>query len=327
MKKTKFLKKLVALTVLFGIFLAFSACDDDDDYLQPQTIAVIAQGNANLTTLVSALVRADLVTVLNNPGNYTVFAPTNAAFSAFLGVGVSVDDVPVADLRQILLNHVISTKLTASELPEDGYIKTLALGSSSTTNTLSMYVKKTGAVVELNGSAEVTSANIDASNGVIHVVDEVIGLPTVVDAALANDNFSSLVGVLTSQDQPDFVSILSETGPFTIFAPTNAAFTNLETELAAIPFTPTTVQLTSVLQYHVISGNILEASLSAVVSGPTAGSVSTLNNQNIVISLTGGAKITGAFMPTRPASNIVVTDVQCTNGVVHVIDKVLLPVF
>jgi hypothetical protein len=100
MKKTKFLKKLVALTALFGIFLAFSACNDDDDNVQPQTIAVIAQGNANLSTLVSALVRADLVTVLNNPGNYTVFAPTNAAFSAFLGAGVSVNDVPVADLRQ-----------------------------------------------------------------------------------------------------------------------------------------------------------------------------------------------------------------------------------
>jgi uncharacterized surface protein with fasciclin (FAS1) repeats len=189
-----------------------------------------------------------------------------------------------------------------------------------------MYVKKTGAVVRLNGSAEVTSANIDASNGVIHIVDEVIGLSTLVDAALANDNFSSLVEALTSQGQPNFVSILSGTGPFTVFAPTNAAFTNLGTELAAIPFTPTTAQLTSVLQYHVINGNVLEASLPAVVSGPTSGSVTTLNNQNIIISLTGGAKITGAFMPTRPASNIVVTDVQCTNGVIHVLDKVLLPV-
>jgi uncharacterized surface protein with fasciclin (FAS1) repeats len=325
MKKTHFLNKFVALVALFGIFLTFTACNEDNDDDQPQTIAVIAQGNANLTTLVAALQRADLVTVLNNPGTYTVFAPTNAAFSAYLGAGVSINDAPVADLRQILLNHVISTKLNATALPEDGYIKTLTLGSASTTNTLSMYVKKTATEVKLNGIAVVTTANVEASNGIIHLVDKVIGLPTIVTHATANLSFTSLVGALTGVGQPNFVGILSGTGPFTVFAPTNAAFTSLNVELAPGGIAGVSdANLTKVLQYHVINGNVLEAQLPSVVAA--GGTVATLNTQNITISLTGGAKVTGTYAPARPASNIIATDVQCVNGVIHVLDKVLLPV-
>jgi uncharacterized surface protein with fasciclin (FAS1) repeats len=319
MKKSQFLNKFFTVIALFGIFLTFTACDNDDDNPEPQTIATIAQGNLNLTTLVAALQRADLVSVLNNPGTYTVFAPTNAAFSEFLGTGVTVDDVPVADLRQILLNHVISTKLDATALPADGYIKTLALGSASTTNTLSLYVKKSGAAVALNGDSNVTTANVEASNGIIHIVDQVIGLPTVVDAALANDNFSSLVGALTSQGQPDFVSILSGNGAFTVFAPTNAAFTSLNAELAAIPLTPTAAQLTQVLQYHVVSpANVLAEQLT---EGQEVTPILT-PSQIFTIQLAGGAKILDASART---SNIIITDVQCSNGVIHAIDKVLLP--
>jgi uncharacterized surface protein with fasciclin (FAS1) repeats len=161
-----------------------------------------------------------------------------------------------------------------------------------------------------------------ASNGVIHIVDKVINLPTVVTHATANPNFTSLVGALTGAGQPDFVSILSGTGPFTVFAPTNAAFTALNTELAPGGIASvSTANLTRTLQYHVVSpANVLSSTLT---EGQTVTPILT-PSQTFKIQLAGGAKILDA---SNRLSNIVVTDVQCSNGVIHAIDKVLLPVF
>lgn len=306
--------------------MAFTSCDSTDEVMSTDnTITGIASRTSDLSVLVQALNKADLAATLQGSGPFTVFAPTNNAFTTFLNTNgyANLDAVPVAALKEILLNHVISGTNESTDLVNNTYIKTLAKGTASATNTLSMYVNTTSGV-RLNGVSSVTTADVMASNGVIHIVDAVIGLPTIVTHATANPNFSSLVGALTGPGQPNFVSILSGTGPFTVFAPTNTAFTNLNAELAAIPFTPSTSQLTSVLQYHVINGNVLASDLPAVVAG--GGVVPTLNTQNITISLTGGAKITGTFSPARPASNIVATDVQCSNGVIHVLDKVLLPV-
>jgi uncharacterized surface protein with fasciclin (FAS1) repeats len=127
---------------------------------------------------------------------------------------IRIDDVPKAALTQILLNHVVSGSVKSTDLTTT-YIKTLAKGTASTTNNLSMFVNTAGGKV-LNGVATVTTADIIASNGVVHVVDKVIG-PTIVTHALANPNFTSLVGALTGAGQPDFVTILSGTGPFTVF--------------------------------------------------------------------------------------------------------------
>ena len=205
----------------------------------------------------------------------------------------------------------MSTDLTT------GYVKTLAKSATSGTNTMSMYVN-TASGVKLNGVATVTTANVMASNGVIHIVDKVIGLPTIVTHAKANSNFTSLVGALTGAGQPDFVSILSGAGPYTVFAPTNDAFTALNTELAPGGIAGvSTANLTKVLTYHVANGNVLAASL-------TEGQmVSTLQTpQKFTIQLTGGAKIKDA---NNRISTIVATDVQCSNGVIHVLNKVLLP--
>ena len=199
-------------------------------------------------------------------------------------------------------------------------IKTLAKGSASVTNTLSMYVDITSSV-KLNGVANVTIADVIASNGVIHVVDAVIGLPTIVTHALANKNFSSLVSALTGAGQPDFVTILSGTGPFTVFAPTNTAFTALNTELAPGGIAGVSAaNLTKVLQYHVVSpANVLAATLT---EGQMVTPILT-PAQKFTIQLTGGTKIKDA---NNRLSNIIITDVQCTNGVIHAVDRVLLPV-
>jgi uncharacterized surface protein with fasciclin (FAS1) repeats len=319
------MKNLIKKMSLVCIAITVLSCSDDDNNSnQPQTIAEIASGNPNLSILVQALSRAGLVSTFDSPGDFTVFAPTNDKFEAFLDANgfADINAVPLPLLTEVLKNHVVSGSFYSDEL-ETGYVKTLAKGSASSTNTLSMYIDLTSGV-KINGGASngganvvLASADIEASNGVIHVVDNVIGLPTVVNHAIANPNFTSLVQTLTSAGQPDFVSILSGTGPFTVFAPTNAAFTALGPELAAIPFTPSTAQLTTVLQYHVVSpANVLAATLmNGMVVTPLAGGTFTINTVS-------GATITDQF---SRVTNIIATDVQASNGVIHVVDRVLLP--
>jgi uncharacterized surface protein with fasciclin (FAS1) repeats len=311
----------LAVIALFA-FMTVS-CDDDDNtvVVVDNTITGKAVATANLSILVQALTKAELATTLKGAGPYTVFAPTNEAFTAFLATTpyATINDVPKEALTQILLNHVVTGAVKSTDLTT-GYIKTLAKGTASTTNTLSMYVN-TSAGVKLNGIATVTTADIMASNGVIHIVDKVIDLPTIVTHAAANTNFSTLVSVLNRSGQPNFITALSGTGPFTVFAPTNAAFTSLDAELAPGGIAGVSAaDLTKVLQYHVVSpANVLAASL-------TEGQVVTpilTPAQTFTIQLTGGAKIKDR---RDRISNIIITDVQCSNGVIHAIDKVLLPI-
>ena len=231
----KILSKLtvaIAIIVLSAFTISCDNNDDDNNMPADNTITGIAKTNPNLTILVQALVRADLASTLQGQGPFTVFAPTNAAFTAFLKTTpyATINDVPKEALTQILLNHVVSGKIKSTDL-STGYAKTLAKSATSGTNTMSMYVDLSSGV-KLNGVAKVTIADVMATNGVVHVVDAVINLPTIVTHAIANPNFTSLVGALTKAGQPDFVTILSGTGPFTVFAPTNDAFTAFNTELA-----------------------------------------------------------------------------------------------
>lgn len=312
------------LMLLVAIPLTLLSCSDDDSNNMPEnnSIAAIASRAPQFTILVDALEKADLVTTLDGSGSFTVFAPTNTAFTNFLADNGfnSLDDVPVATLREILLNHVVE-ELTFLQIYLRGYVKTLGKGAASATNTLSMYINVSSTVM-LNGVSTVTTPNIMADNGVIHEVNAVIGLPTVVTHATANSNFSTLVTALTRNDQPDFVGILSGTtnSPFTVFAPTNLAFGDLLTELNATSLNdidqPT---LENTLKYHVVAGgNVLSTDLTNNMM------VTTFQGQDFTIGLTGGAKITDA---QNRVSNIVATDVQCANGVIHVIDKVILPTF
>lgn len=316
--------KKILKPLLFAVVaaLALASCSSDDETTTPtvdNSITGIASANADFSILVQALTRAELASTLQADGDFTVFAPTNAAFTSFLSTAgfASINDVPKDALKEILLNHVITGTIKSTDLSTT-YIKTMAKGTASTTNNLSMFVNTANNAVKLNGVATVKTADIMASNGVIHSVDAVIGLPTLVTHATANPNFSSLVGALTATGQPDFVSILSGTGPFTVFAPDNAAFTALDAELAPTGIAGVSAaNLTKVLQYHVVSGNVLAASLTEGQVVPTL-----QTPQSFTIELTGGAKIKDA---NGRMSTITATDVQCANGVIHVINKVLLP--
>lgn len=313
---------LLALMMFGSMMFTLSSCGDDDPIVttpEEMTIAEIVQGDDNFSSLLAALEKTQLTAVLNGTDNFTVFAPQNDAFAAFLSDKgfANLDAVPTEVLTQVLLNHVVSGNVKSTDLAT-GYVSNLA-AESTTGNNISKYVNLTDGVM-INGSNEVIQADITASNGTIHVIDSVIDLPTIVTFAVSNPDLSILVQALT---RPSFgstyVDILSSTdAPFTVFAPTNQAFINL-LELLQVDSLDDIddATLQNVLNYHVIAGaNVLAGTLSDEQKAMT------FQGSEITIDLDNGAQIKeGAGGP----SNIIATDIQSSNGVVHVIDTVLLP--
>jgi transforming growth factor-beta-induced protein len=294
------------LIALLGIFI-LTGCETEEQMtpVADMTIAEYALSDDNFSILVQALTKAELVNVLNGEGNFTVFAPTNAAFNTlFDQLGISgIADLSKETLTPILLYHVLGTEAKSSMITT-GYYSTL---SPSQGSYLSLKADVSSGV-KLNKTTNVTTADVDVKNGVIHVIDKVLLPPSVVDLALANDSFSILVQAVV---KAGLVETLSGSGPFTIFAPTNAAFESLfaTLEISGIA-NLTKEQLIPILTYHVVSGNVRSSQLSA-------GMVETLNGL-ISITLTPSPAI-------NTNSMIVATDVQGSNGVIHVINKVLLP--
>lgn len=330
--KTNF--KTIALAfIAFASFSITSCSNDDDDNSTPavdNTIAGIASRNADLTLLVKALTKAGLVSTLQGAGPFTVFAPNNQAFTDAGYTSATIDALPASEvpaLRAILLNHVVSGAVQSSGLVNNSYIKTLATTTQSGTNTLSMYVTTTGGV-KLNGGsdtvggANVTNANISASNGVIHLVNKVITLPNIVKHASINPAFTTLVSLLNRPDQPNFVNILGGNGPFTVFAPINDAFTALDTELQPGGIASVSADnITKVLQYHVAEGNKLSSTLTNNLS------VGTVLGQSFTMQTTTNPFSVKIKDVRDRIIDVVITDVQCSNGVVHVPTRVLLPNF
>ena len=316
------MKNLIKLSLIAFISMGIVSCSNDDDKnINPATnsIADFVASKGDYSSLKAALDKAGLTQTLKDDGNFTVFAPNNEAFATFLTANgfASLNDVPTDALKNILLNHVIGSKVLSEDL-STGYVSTLATEPSTGAN-LSMYVNIASGV-KLNGMSSVTAADIMADNGVIHAVDKVIALPTVVTFATSDPTFSVLVSALTRNDQPDFVSVLSTPAgtapaPFTVFAPTNAAFSALLSELGAMGLGDIDgATLTATLNTHVIAGaNVRSGDL-------TNGTVSTLGADLMVNA--ANATLTD---PNGRVSNIIVVDVQAVNGVVHAIDTVLLP--
>lgn len=307
LKTTKFKFNLLPMTLLVFV-LFFSACNNDDDNIEKddKNIVEVATEAGNFNTLIQAAQKAGLAETLSSTNNLTVFAPTDKAFANLLSdLGASsLDDIPVADLTNILLYHVVGSKVLSTDL-SSGYITTLAKSSN---NNISMYIGLEDGV-RINNSVKVTSADIMAKNGVIHVVDKVILPPTVVNIALDNSNFTTLVKAVV---KAGLVDALSAKGPLTVFAPTNEAFDALFATLKITGIDDLTAeQLIPILTYHVVPGNVLSKALST-------GKVETLNKgKTLNVNVDGGVKIND--------SSVVAADIQGSNGVVHVINKVLLP--
>lgn len=303
--KSKFnlIPVMLILSVLF-----LSSCNDDDemDKAEEKNIVEVASDAGQFGILIQAAQKAGLAEYLSTTDGITVFAPTDAAFKALLtDLGAtSLDEIPVADLTNILLYHVIGSKAMSTDL-QSGYLPTL---SKMGDNSISMYINLANGVA-INKNTKVTTADVMAKNGVIHVVDKVILPPSVVNIALDNDNFSILVQAVV---KAGLVDALSGAGPFTVFAPTNDAFNTLFAQLGISGINDLTAeQLIPILTYHVVSGNVLSKSLSN-------GNVGTLNDgKNLTVNISNGVKIN--------SSEVIAADIQGSNGVVHVINKVLIP--
>lgn len=303
------------------------------------TVVELAIDNG-FTSLAAALTATDLVTTLQTDGPFTVFAPTNDAFDDLLSAtGLDLDNLNAdqeALVRNILLNHVIIGAAVPSSAITDAGIYANVGSTGPNDENLSIYARLNGSTVEINGGdgttamprngADVTTADVEADNGVVHVINKVLLPPTIADMAIANPALSTLVAALAFADTGTptvpYIATTSdaEAGPFTVFAPTNTAFGDVLTELGLTGFGEGTGELNAattdaVLLVHIVSGNTQS-------SGLTDGTLSTLGGDITVDTST--FTLTDGF--DREIGIITdLVDIQTANGVVHVVDRVIRP--
>ena len=269
-----------------------------------QDIPTNAQNTGVHDSLVAALAHAGLVDDLQAQGPFTVFAPTDDAFAA-AGIDLSTFDTDEenATLVDILTYHVYVGSVEAAQVT-DGMTATMLNGDDATFTVTNESV--------MIGDATVTMADVMASNGIIHVIDKVlmppadlVDIPTVAQGTGIHD---SLVAAVI---QAELLSTLQGEGPFTVFAPTDDAFTAAGIDLAALDNDEGKAALTDILLYHVVSGAVPS---SAVTDGLVAAAV---NGDDLTFSVGNGVMVNDA--------NVVLADVMASNGIIHVIDKVLIP--
>lgn len=317
----KNLLKFKSLLILFLGLITLTSCSDDDDNnttTVPKNIVELALETPELTVLVQALTAADgnLVDLLQEDGPFTVLAPTNAAFVSFLDDNgfASLDDVPTDVLSQVLLNHVILDDIKAADLIAVGEGYTSGSATNSQGDNISIYFNAQSGV-KFNNTGTVSTADIDATNGTIHIIDKVLGLPDVVDHAVNNAAFSSLVTALGAADG-GLVNVLKGDGPFTVLAPDNDAFAAFLNG-AALGSVDTAV-LSQVLLNHVIGGTLKADDLVGLGAGysNTSATGAGDNPMSIYFNTTDGVTFNGI-------SSVTQADVVGTNGVIHAVDAVI----
>ena len=310
-----FLKSGFAVLALATVLGGCGSSDDDDAPAAPNIAEVAKQQGFN--ALLAASTKAGIAGMLTDANaQLTVFAPTDQAFTdlatrlGFANATAMVDGLPASALQSILTYHVLGSKKLAADLAAGGPVQTTAYSYANSPARLTFDftngVKITDAALTV---ATVTTPNVLASNGVIHAVDKVLvppGVLNIVQMAQANPQFSSLVSAVVAAD---LRGTLSGAGPFTVFAPTNAAF-------AAAPQNLSVPQLRTVLTYHVLGSQVLSTQI------PFGTPVPTVAGQGITIAAGTPPTIRDT---TALQAKIVAVDVRASNGVIHVIDKVLIP--
>jgi uncharacterized surface protein with fasciclin (FAS1) repeats len=315
MKKYSIYARTVIL--IAAVSLGFSSCNKDDDEPLPGAGTITSQvvAGSDFSLLESSVVKAGLTATLDGAGPFTVFAPNDAAFNAS-GVTNGVIGTLTADqLKAILLYHTIGSKILAADVPAGPNARVVTAGGDS------VFVTRNAAGVYING-VKVTTADVDASNGVIHVIEKVLMPPAgnIVEVASADTTFSYLVAAVlrASTGTTNVAAVLSGSSILTVFAPTNnafrkAGFATIDAINAADPNT-----LAAILTYHVVQGRVFSSDLVDAAQ-PT-----TVNGAKVTIGLSGGgATVKGTT--NSSASNITAANIMARNGVIHVIDEVLLP--
>jgi transforming growth factor-beta-induced protein len=307
-------KNLILMSIALMGILFFSSCKKDEDKpAATKDIIQLAQSTSNLSTFVTAVNAAGLTTALKGPGPFTVFAPSNAAFAAVDAATLEALLANPAALADLLKYHVVSGEKMSGDL-SSGSVSTLLSGKS-------INVTVSGGMVTLNGTSGVETADLGATNGVIHIIDEVLIYPgfevpkkSIYELAASTPSLSTLKTALDMF--PDLVSALDSDGSFTVFAPTNDAFAALLGVIgqAGLSDIPESV-IERLLKYHVIAGaKVMSTDLT---DGQEAATLLSADDK-ITVGIDGtSVTINGA--------NVTTADVEASNGVVHILDAVLVP--
>ena len=358
--KNLVIKTISIMTLVFGLFSCSNDGNNDEIQKYP-TMYEIVSADANFSILKLAIEKTspsgDSNSILNRlrgVGSFTVFAPTNAAFIA-AGFPeatvqalnptstVAADVAAISALRRVLQYHILSIGTLSNDLLAAEYSKTFASGvvTSATNGTLSLFVNQNGMDVLVNGGAanngaKVITANVNASNGVIHVIDGVLKLPTIVDFVKCNPKLSTLLSIVTSTSTGAYgdqstvltaISVPATTTPAnarTLYAPTNTAFATATTGAGFLTSTAVTpANVTKVLQYHVESANRLTVTAGTSFSSSDV-TVSTLLTPQTFL-LPKNLLLIREMSTTTAASNLLNFNIQATNGVIHTVNRVLQP--
>ena len=327
-----------AFAVVTVAFLSFSCENDTENVIEkyPTIVEILEKDAANFSILKAALVKTGLLNTFRNPGSYTVFAPKNSAFIAAGITEASINAIPVTtpedpamiSLRKKLQYHVLSVGTLSADFPTNGYMNSFSPLGTSTSISISLHTNKaTGVVLNggtSNGGATVLQADINASNGVVHVIDAVLNIPKIHNLIIANPELSSLVGVLTSAAQAAVLTDLTTTAtgatnPLsrTVFAPTNAAFTS-----ASFLTGQSDANITKVLKYHLENNNRRASSTTSFSSTALTINTQLTGPQQTIAIAASTVKIADI---TTVNATIKTINIQGTNGVAHIIDKVLQP--
>jgi uncharacterized surface protein with fasciclin (FAS1) repeats len=294
-----------------------AACsnNDDDTTHPPANVVAVAQSDPKFSILVEAVTAAELGGTLSGPGPFTLFAPTNDAFAALLtelNISKAALLADKALLTAVLTYHVLPAKVLKAGVPAGKAISTVQGGIFKVDA-----VGASGLVITdgRNRKSNITATDINANNGVVHVIDKVI-LPAnknIVATAQADARFSILVEAVVAAN---LAGTLSGAGPLTVFAPTNDAFAAALTELnlTKAQLLGNVPLLTKILTYHVVSGRVLKADV------PVGPAITTVQGETFTVDAT----LAITDKRARKA-NIIVTDVLTSNGVIHALDKVILP--
>ncbi len=262
-----------------------------------------AQSAGQFKTLVTAVKAAGLVETLQDDGPFTVFAPTDAAFAKLPNETLDALLRPEnrSKLQSILTYHVVPGKLMANDV--------VKLNSAETVFGQEIAIRTDGSTVRVD-DATVIKTNIAASNGIIHVIDSVILPKDIVDLAMASDSFNTLV---TAVKAADLVETLKGEGSFTVFAPTDAAFEKLPAGTLDTLLKPENKEkLQAILTYHVVPGKVTAEEVVKLNSART------VNGQKVTIKTSYGSVMIND-------AKVIKTDLIATNGIIHVIDSVILP--
>jgi uncharacterized surface protein with fasciclin (FAS1) repeats len=324
--RRQFLKTGLALAATAAGSVVLTACGGSDDPAPvaeaPKNVVQVAQSDPQFSVLVDAVIAADLASTLSGPGPFTVFAPTNEAFTKLLAeLKISKEALFMNKplLTAVLTYHVLGATVEKAGIPVGRAIDPLLTGTSDV-----FKIDLVGGAPVItdgrNRSAKITATDIQASNGVIHVIDTVI-LPAdkdIVETAVAANTatppeFTTLVEAVIAAG---LVDTLKGAGPFTVFAPTDAAFTAALSELGITKddLLADKTLLTSILTYHVVAGRFLKADV------PVGAAIATVEGKTLTVDAT----LTITDQLGRKAK-IGPTDILTKNGVIHVIDNVILP--